>query len=137
MDEAWNSRDWETFIKWHAADVVVLTNGEPPTRGLEKHEKECRQICQAFPDNRYDTNYKTAFGQGDWTCTITDWTGTFKMPMVFPNGMTIPPTHKSFKVEFCSIVQWKDGKIVLERSYIDRADFMKQLGQVKSYFTTV
>ncbi len=38
-----------------------------------------------------------AFGQGEWTCTIADFTGTMKDPMKGADGKMIPATNKKFK----------------------------------------
>jgi hypothetical protein len=48
--------------------------------------------------------------QGDWTCSIAKFTGTMKGPMQGPNGEVIPPTNKSFEVEFCTVAHWVNGE---------------------------
>jgi hypothetical protein len=47
-----------------------------------------------------------------------------KGPMKGANGKIIPPTNKSFKVEFCTIATWKDGEIVEERLFYDLVGLM-------------
>ena len=44
-----------------------------------------------------------------------------------PDGKEIPPTGKSFEVEFCTVAHWKDGEIVEEKLFYDLVRFMTQL----------
>src|SRR3569832_2853848 len=118
LDDAWNAQDWETFKKRHAEKVAVYWPGKPePTRGQRPHEAESVEFFKTFPDNHIENNpYKVLFGQGDWTCSIAKFTGTMKGPMKTPDGNVIPPTNKSFEVEFCTVAHWNDnGEIVEEK----------------------
>jgi len=45
-----------------------------------------------------------------------------------PDGKEIPPTGKSFEVEFCTVANWKDGEIVEEKLFYDLVGLMKQIG---------
>jgi len=51
-----------------------------------------------------------------------------KGPMKGADGSLIPPTNKKFKVEFCTVAQWKNGKIVEEKLFYDLVGLMKQIG---------
>ena len=82
-----------------------------------------------FPDNHLINNpYKIFFGEGDWTCSIADFSGTMKGPMRGADGKVIPATNKSFKIEFCTVAHWKNGEITEERLFYDLVDMMKQIG---------
>jgi ketosteroid isomerase-like protein len=130
LDDAWNSQNWEVFRKRHSQDTAVFWPGQPdPTRGRHNHEVESVEFFKTFPDNHLINNpYKILFGQGDWTCTIADFTGTMKGPMKGADGKLIPPTNKSFKIEFCTVAHWKDGEIVEERLFYDLVGLLKQIG---------
>jgi predicted ester cyclase len=129
LDDAWNSQDWETFSKRHTDDVIVRWPGQRHTEGIEAHRKEGEYFFKAFPDNHVENNpYKTLFGQRDWTCSIAEFTGTHKGPMMGLDGKMIPPTNKSFKVDFCTVAHWKNGRIVEENLFYDLVGMMKQLG---------
>ena len=68
-------------------------------------------------------------GQGDWTCSVARFTGTMKGPMKGPDGTDIPPTGKSFDVDFCTVAKWdENGQIVEENLFYDLVTFMRQLG---------
>ena len=80
LDDAWNSQNWEVFRKRHSEDTAVYWPGQPdPTKGRHNHEAEAKEFFKTFPDNHIVNNpYKIAFGDGDWTCSIADFTGTMK-----------------------------------------------------------
>ena len=126
LDDAWNSQNWEVFRKLHSDDTVVFWPGQPdPTKGRHNHEVESKEFFKTFPDNHIMNNpYKISFGEGDWTCSIADFTGTMKGS----SGKIIPPTNRSFKVEFCTVAHWKNGEIVAERLFYDLVGLMKQIG---------
>jgi ketosteroid isomerase-like protein len=130
LDDAWNSQNWEVFRKRHSQDTAVFWPGQPdPTRGRPNHEAEAKEFFKVFPDNHIVNNpYKVMFGEGDWTCTIAEFTGTMKGPMKGADGKMIPPTNKKFKVEFCTVAHWKNGEITEENLFYDLVGMMKQIG---------
>jgi predicted ester cyclase len=131
LDDAWNSQDWDTFSERHTEDVVVRwPGGQPPTIGIDAHRNEGEYFFKAFPHNHVENNpYKVFFAQGDWTCSIAEFTGTHKGPMMgLDVKKTIPPTNKKFKVDFCTVAHWKNGKIVEENLFYDQVGMMTQLG---------
>lgn len=129
LDDAWNAQDWKTFNERHADDVIIRWPVQPPTLGIESHQKEGEYFFKAFPDNHIENNpYKILFGQGDWTCSVAELTGTHKGPMMGLDGNTIQATNKSFKIDFCTVAHWKNGRIVEENLFYDLVGMMKQLG---------
>jgi ketosteroid isomerase-like protein len=44
------------------------------------------------------------------------------------DGNMIPATNKTFKVDFCTVAHWKDGRIVEENLFYDLVGMMRQLG---------
>lgn len=106
LDDAWNAQDWDTFDQRHKTDTIVRWPGRPPTHGRKAHRAEGVQLFQTFPDNRVGNRpYKTLFASGDWTCSIARFTGTMTGPMVLADGTEIPPTGKSFEVDFCTVAR--------------------------------
>ena len=93
------------------ADVeLFLTAGE--TRIEVFHE--CRAIL---------------FAEANQTCSVADFYGTMKGPMKIADGNTIPPTNKSFHVEFCTVATWNEkGEITEERLFYDLVGLMRQIG---------
>jgi hypothetical protein len=72
--------------------------------------------------------YKILFYKDDYTCSVADFTGTFKGPMKGLNGQMIQPTNKKFHIEFCTIAHWNNGKIVEERLFYDLVGMWLQIG---------
>ena len=134
LDDAWNAQDIEIFAKRHREDVVVKwPGGQPPTHGIAAHTQEALDFFRTFPDQHLDNRpYKTFFASGNWTCSIARFTGTMKGPMKGPDGKEIPPTGKSFEVDFCTVAHWDDkGQIIEENLFYDLVGFMKQIGLAK------
>jgi len=131
LDDAWNSQDWDTFLKRHAENTVVTWMGKNSvaTKGRESHKQESIEFFKTFSDNHIDNRpYKVLIGQGDWTCSVARFTGTMKGPMTGPDGKIIPPTNKKFEIEFCTVAHWVNGEIVEEKLFYDLAELMRQIG---------
>jgi predicted ester cyclase len=130
LDDAWNSQEWDIFEERHADNVAVYWPGQPePTRGLHNHREESVEFFKIFPDNHVVNNpYKILFSKDDYTCSVADFTGTFKGPMKGLDGKMIQPTNKKFHLEFCTVAHWENGKILEERLFYDQVGMMKQIG---------
>jgi len=135
LDDAWNAGPgsplWETFRKRHHENVAVYwPGGAPPTMGRRNHDLEAAEFFRTFPDNHLVNDpYKILFGNGDYTCTVADFSGTMKGPMKGAEGKVIPATNKSFHVEFCTIAHWnEEGEILEERLFYDLVGLLKQIG---------
>jgi hypothetical protein len=48
--------------------------------------------------------------------------------MRWPDGKEIPPTGRSFEVDFCTVARWDRDQIVEENLFYDLVSFMKQIG---------
>ncbi|HZT03478.1 MAG TPA: ester cyclase [Steroidobacteraceae bacterium] len=130
LDDSWNAQDWDTFDKRHQHDVIVRWPAQPPTHGRHEHRAESVRLFKTFPDNRvHNRPYKVLFASGDWTCSIARFTGTMTGPMSGRNGRDIPPTGKSFEVDFCTVAHWSDeGEIIEENLFYDVVGLMRQVG---------
>jgi len=131
VDEAWNGRDWDAFDALHDPECVVHWPGREadPTHGGPDHRAESIAFCAAFPDNRvHNEPYDILFGEGDFTCFVTRFTGTFTAPLEQPDGTVIEPTGKSFDVLFSTTAKWREGRIVEEFLFWDNGTFLGQIG---------
>jgi hypothetical protein len=130
LDDAWNSQDLDTFASRHRDDVVVRWPGQPETHGVRAHRQEAIDFYRTFPDQHVGNRpYKVLIAQEDWTCSVARFTGTMTGPMKGPDGKDIPPTGKSFDVDFCTVAKWDaSGKIIEENLFYDLVTFMKQIG---------
>lgn len=130
LDNAWKSQDWDTFNQRHADNVAVFWPGQPnPTRGVDNHRQESIEFFKIFPDNHLINNpYKMLIAEGDYTCSVADFTGTFQGPMKGLDGKMIQPTNKKFHLELCTVAHWQNGKILQERLFYDQVGMLKQIG---------
>jgi len=129
LDDAWNAQDLETFTKRHKTDTIVRWPAQPPTHGVDAHKQEAIDFFRAFPNQHLDNRpYKVLIASGDWTCSIARFTGTMTGPMKGSDGKEIPPTGKSFEVEFCTVARWDNGQIVEENLFYDLVSFLHQIG---------
>jgi hypothetical protein len=130
LDDAWNSQDWATFEKRYATHVDVLWPGQAdPTHGRLLHKEEAIEFFWAFPDNKVGNRpYKIFFGQGDYSCSVAEFTGTFSGKTTEPDGTVIAPTGKKFNIEFCTVAFWKYGEITEEKLFYDKMSLMQQIG---------
>jgi hypothetical protein len=130
LDDSWNGQDLQTFRKYHAKDCVVRWPNQPPTHGVDAHEQEAIAFFKMFPDQHLINNpYKIMLAQGEWTCTVADFTGTMKGAMTMPDGTVIQPTNKGFHIDFCTVARWNEqGQIVEENLFYDLMGMLKQIG---------
>ncbi len=94
----------DTTITWQSTGQGSQTRQGDDITMILKRSK----FFRTSPDNHIANNpYKVLFGQGDYTCSVADFTGTMKGPMKGADGKMIPPTNKKFQVEFCTVAMWK------------------------------
>jgi len=87
--------------------------------------------CITISKNHLINNpYKILIAEGDYTCSVADFTGTFKGGMKGLDGRMVQPTNKKFHLDFCTVAQWKDGKILEERLFYDQMGMLKQIGAI-------
>ena len=130
LDDAWNDQNVEVFRARHKPDVIVRWPGKTePTVGIDAHTEESIEFWKTFPDQRLvNQPYRIFFASGDYTCSVARFTGTMKGPMKLADGTVIPPTGKSFDIDFLTVAQWDNGQIVEENLMYDLVTFMKQIG---------
>jgi steroid delta-isomerase-like uncharacterized protein len=125
MFDAWNKRDWDTIRNAIHPECVYTGPDGKQTRGIE----DClaaawKDFAAGFPDGRVEP--KAFYVQGnvvvtEFTLKAThtgEWEG-------------IAPTGKTVEVDFCNIMEFKDGKVFKERDYVDTLGLFVQLGVVQ------
>ncbi|MDQ3929522.1 MAG: ester cyclase [Chloroflexota bacterium] len=128
FNETFNARDWEAAVALCTPDVELVT---VPTGRSGYGAEGVRQFLQgwaaAFPDSRVETTKIIA----DDHSAMLEFTGagTHGGPLQTPNG-DIPPTGRQVAVQFCQILELRDGKIARARLYFDSMSMLGQLGLV-------
>jgi len=126
----YTNQQWQDLHKSHTKDVIVHWPDGHTTQGIEKHIEDLKYMWTFAPDNRI-TEHPVRFGtqDGQWTA-VTGWLeGTFTKPMVLPDGKTIEPTGKAYRIPMATLGHWnKDGIMFEEFLFWDNGEFMKQIG---------
>jgi hypothetical protein len=128
--EAFSKQNWDLFHKTHTDDVVVVWPDGHETKGFDKHIEDMKYMFSYAPDTRI-TAHPVKVASGEWTAVIGDMTGTFSKPMVMPDGTTIQPTGKTFKLQMSTFAHWNGEKFDKEILMWDNLTFMKQIGLAK------
>lgn len=126
----YTNQQWQDLHKSHTKDVIVHWPDGHTTQGIEKHIEDLKYMWTFAPDNRIQ-EHPVRFGTQDaeWTA-VTGWLeGTFTKPMVLPDGKTIEPTGKAYRIPMATIGHWnKDGIMFEEFLFWDNAELNKQIG---------
>jgi hypothetical protein len=125
--EAFSKQNWEMFHETHTDDVTVVWPDGHETKGFEKHIEDMKYMFSYAPDTKI-TAHPVKVASGEWTAVVGEMTGTFSKPMVMPDGKTIQPTGKKFKLQMATFAHWKGDKFDKEMLFWDNQLFMKQIG---------
>jgi hypothetical protein len=114
-DDAFNARDFAGMDAVHHPDLIAHVTGNAQLiYGRSAHAEAMKGMFRIFPDVHVENDpYPIQFGSGDWITVISRCRGTFTGEMVQPDGTVIPPTGKSFDVEFVQTVKW-DADLLVE-----------------------
>jgi hypothetical protein len=123
----YSTQDWKRLHETHAKNIKVVYPDGSVTVGIEDHIKQLAPMFTFAPDSKIIV-HPIRFGSGIYTAVTGYVEGTFSKPMMLPNGTSIPPTGKKFKLPMCTIGIWKDGLMIEEQLFWDNQGFMKQIG---------
>jgi ketosteroid isomerase-like protein len=128
-DDAFNARDFQAVDAIHHPDMIAFITGlAEPIYGREAHAAAMQQFLRSFPDMHVDTPYPIQFGGGDWITVVTRARGTLTGELALPDGTVIPPTGRTFDVEFGQTTKWDGNQLILISAFWDSALQAKQLG---------
>lgn len=123
-----SAQKWENFKNTHTQNVKVHWPDGHVTEGLNKHIEDLKYMFTYAPDTRIK-EHPIKIGQGEWTAVYGIMEGTFTKPMKTPDGKTIQPTGKTFKLPMATMAHWtKEGPFDEEYLFWDNQTYMNQLG---------
>ncbi|CAH6420080.1 SnoaL polyketide cyclase [uncultured virus] len=129
--EANNENYMEIFKQLYDKDAVIRMANGPIIKGIDENIKEMKKMYDMAPDVKIEKNI-VQFGSGNWIAVDQIMTGTFtgqsSGPLEGLNIKKIQPNGKKFRMETCSLLEWKDNKIIQEINFWDNSKFMEQLG---------
>ena len=126
----YTKQQWLDLHKSHSKDVIVHWPDGHTTQGIEKHIEDLKFIFTFAPDNRVK-EHSVRFGtqDGQWTAVAAWLEGTFTKPMTLPDGKTIQPTGKAYRIPLATLGHWNKGGIMFEEFlFWDNGEFNKQIG---------
>ena len=126
----YSNQKWDELSKSHAPDIVVHWPDGRTTTGIEPHIADLKQQFVFAPDTKIKT-HPIKIAEDNYTAVTGVMEGTFSQPMPTPDGKSIPPTNKPFKLEMVTIGRWENGAMKEEWLYWDNHAFMQQIGLVK------
>lgn len=127
--DVFTNQKWERLKESHSENVIVHWPDGHQTEGIERHIEDLKSMFVYAPDTRIQ-EHPVRIASGEWTSVIGVMEGTFTEPMPLPDGSSIPPTGKAFKLVMCTVSHWKDGVMDEEYLFWDNQTFMKQIGLV-------
>jgi hypothetical protein len=125
--DVFTNQEWERLHESHSQDIIVHWPDGRQTQGIETHIEDLKSMFVYASDTRIE-EHPIKIASGEWTSVIGVIEGTFTEPMPLPDGSSIPPTGKPFKLVMCTVGNWKDGVMVEEYLFWDNQEFMKQIG---------
>jgi hypothetical protein len=120
-------QQWARLHESHSQDVVVHWPDGHQTKGIEKHIEDLKAMFVYAPDTRI-REHPIKIASGEWTSVVGLFEGTFTKPMPLPNGKSIAPTGKAFKLTMCTVGHWTNGVMDEEYLFWDNQTFMQQVG---------
>lgn len=124
--EALNAHDVSRMKESRASGYVFEGPGGSGPAGSDEEAAYLQGFIDAFPDLHFDLTHKIA--QDD--VVVINWvvTGTHDGPLRTPSGGSVPATGRKGSVPGSNTIEFKDGKVVSNRSYWDMASLLAQLG---------
>lgn len=125
--EAFNAKDWDTYMDCFAESVVTYEPDEPELiHGRDGLKKRIVTYTNAFPDVHLEP--ERLFGQDDWVCLNALFVGTHNGELPGPGGTKLRATGKKIRVHGCSIFKIRRGKIAEFIGYYDQLELLAQIG---------
>lgn len=125
--DVFTNQQWDRLHESHSQDIVVHWPDGRTTVGIEPHIEDLKAMFVYAPDTRIE-QHPIKIASGPWTSVVGIIEGTFTEPMPLPDGNTIPPTDKSFKLTMNTVGYWENGVMTEEYLFWDNLEFMKQIG---------
>jgi ketosteroid isomerase-like protein len=121
-----NERQLDKMAGLMAAEgEIVLMGSDIRFRGPSGSIEFSRMWTDGFPDGRATIDNVVA--SGDHVVVQYTGKGTHTGALRTPAG-EIPGTGRSITLDFCDVLEIRDGKVHLHQTYFDSASMLMQLG---------
>jgi len=124
--DAFNNGDWEQMRALLASDSYYDELGtERKIEGPDKIVELFKGWKTAFPDAVGTVT--SAVASGNEVALEVTWKGTHTGPLATPSG-EVMGSGRRFRIEGAGVLELRDGRIAVERVYLDPGRFLGQLG---------
>jgi steroid delta-isomerase-like uncharacterized protein len=126
MHEAWNERNFDEMVDATAPDAVITFAGSGDTfEGTEGARTFATMWADGFPDGTITVD--RVIESGDHVVVEYTGRGTHAGTLVTSMG-DIPATGRSLTLQFCDVIEFRNGKLQNQMTYFDSGSMMAQLG---------
>lgn len=122
-----SNQQWARLHESHDKNIKVTMPDGRVTVGIDVHIETLKFLFIHAPDTRIK-EHPIKFGTGKYTAVTGIMEGTFTKPLQLPNGATIQPTGKSFKLPMATIGIWENGVMIEEQLFFDNQSYFAQMG---------
>jgi steroid delta-isomerase-like uncharacterized protein len=132
--DAWNERDFDRFAELMAPDgKIVFVGSGDEYDGPDGARRYGEDWANGFPDGRVTIDNVVADGD----MVVVEFTGRGTHTGTLQTSMgPLQATGRSATLKLCDVVQMRDGKVVMQRTYLDTGSMMAQLGLLGQATTT-
>ena len=128
--DVFTNQKWDRLKESHAPNILVHWPDGHTTTGIERHISDLKALFVYAPDTRI-LEHPIRIGCGDLTAVTGVFEGTFTKPLPLPDGTSIAPTGKAFKIPMATIGRWAKGVMVEEFLFWDNQTYAQQIGLSK------
>jgi hypothetical protein len=123
-----SNQRWSELQETHDKDIVVHWPDGRSTKGLDVHVSDLSEMFAYAPDTQIK-EHPIRIANGEWTAVMGIIEGTFTKPMTLPDGTTVEPTDKRFRLPMATLGHWtKEGVMDEEYLFWDSGTLMQQMG---------
>lgn len=125
-DDAFIARDLAHF-NHHPNSTMYYSGGV--VMNLTEHLEDMRLLYSIYSDGTpHNHEYRIIFGEGDWTVTLAQVSGTQDGPLPSLQGTLLPPTNNKVNMDLMTIARWNNGWMMEEYLWSDNPLMYRQMG---------
>ncbi len=126
LHEAWNERNFDEIAEATAPDATTTIVGSGDIfEGVEGSRAYNTMWAEGFPDGRVTVD--RVIESGDHVVVEFTGHGTHTGTLATSMG-EIPATGRSVTLQFCDVMEFRNGKVQSQKTYFDSGSMMAQLG---------
>lgn len=132
--DAFNERNFDEIAEATAPDGVITLVGSGDTfEGVEGARRYNEMWAGGFPDGMAVVDRVIASGDH----VVVEFTGRGTHTGTLSTSMgDIPATGRSVTIHMCDVLEFENGKVRTQRSYLDTGSLMAQLGLAEQAAST-